>query len=74
LAKGDEQPVNRKRPRPNAERVQKRVAKFCAHDAPLCKPGVAPLNPGFFQLERMRAENVEQRKARAAKRGKVRGK
>lgn len=54
------------------ELVAKRVAAYRERCAPKChKPGVTPLNGGFFELERMRAE--KRAKPRAVKEVKVRG-
>lgn len=61
----------RKRKPPNAAAIEKRVQKFCAGDCVSLTEGV-PLNPGFFQLERMRAQSAV--KSRAKVRAKVRGK
>lgn len=72
MAKGDVREM-RRRKAPSSERVKKRVCDFCAHEAPCAPEGVLPLNPGFFQLERMRFETVANTKARKKKRGKVRG-
>lgn len=68
------QSAGRKRLRPDNVRVAKRVAAFCACEAPSAPEGVQPLNSGFFELERMRYANAAERKERAKKRGKVKGK
>lgn len=67
------QTAGRKRPKPEAVRVAKRVARFLAEvalDAAKLK-GVQPLNAGFFVLEAMRHANV---KARSKHKAKARGK
>jgi hypothetical protein len=74
LAKGDLQTAGRKRLRPENARIAKRVAAFCQSPAPCVPEGVQPLNPGFFELERMRYANAAERKQRVKKRGKVRSK
>jgi hypothetical protein len=74
LAKGDLQTAGRKRQAPNDEVVRKRVAAHCACDCPPAAEGAQQLNPGFFQLERMRSRTVIEAKARSKKRGKVRSK
>lgn len=56
---------------PAAKRIAARVARF-ADKAPEVAH-VVPLNPGFFQLERMRAVGSAAKK-RAKVRAKVRGK
>lgn len=70
----DLQTAGRRRLRPDDARVAKRVAEFCDSCAPVVPEGVQPLNSGFFELERMRYANAAERKERAKKRGKVRGK
>lgn len=74
MAKGDVQSASRKRKAPSDKVIAARVADHCACDCPPVAEGVTPINPGFFQLERMRQRQVADKKARAAKRGKVRGK
>ncbi len=59
------------RRKPDDKRVAARVARF-ADKAPEVEH-VVPLNPGFFQLERMRAASSAV-KRRAKVRAKVRGK
>jgi len=59
------------RRKPDAARIAARVARF-ADVAPLRHPNVMLLNPGFFQLERMRASSAA--KKRGKTRAKVRGK
>ena len=67
------QQAGRRRRKPNNEHIAKRVAAFCACEAPAVPEGVQPLNSGFFDLERMRSANSE-RKQRGKNRGKVRSK
>lgn len=59
------------RRKPASERIAARVARF-ADRAPEAAH-VVPLNPGFFQLERMRAASSAAKK-RAKVLAKVRGK
>lgn len=68
------QQAGRKRLRPEAVRVAKRVAAFCEGCAPAVPEGVQSLNSGFFDLERMRYANAAERKQRGKKRGKVKSK
>jgi len=58
------------RRKPDAERIAARIARF-ADKAPVV-PHVTPLNPGFFQLERMRASSATKKHGKV--RAKVRGK
>ena len=60
----------KQRRKPNADRIAARVARF-ADLAPVT-PGVMALNPGFFQLERMRAGSIT--KKRSKTRAKLRDK
>lgn len=57
------------RPQKKPEDVAKRVAEFV--DKPPGGEGVVPLNPGFFQVQRMRTEHGAKR--RAAKTTKLGG-
>lgn len=61
-----------KRRKPENDRVAGRVAAFCKRDCAPSAIGVRPLNAGFFQLERLRAETVA--KAKARKKRKVKSK
>lgn len=75
----DESPVGIKpapgkmRRQPDGKRVAARVARFVKVDVPArLSEGVTPLNPGFFQLERMRTAGGPKKRGKV--RGKVRGK
>lgn len=48
-------PGRRRKPRA-AALIKARVSAFLERDRPVAAEGVIPLNPGFFVLERMRAE------------------
>ena len=66
------------RPSPDGARIAARVKRFVKVEVPERKglvgrnEVVTPLNPGFFQLERMRTAGVA--KKRGKTRAKVRGK
>jgi len=69
------------RPKPDNKRIAARVARFIATDSVESElldgvdgrvGGVTLLNPGFFQLERMRASTATKKRGKV--RAKVRGK
>lgn len=72
--KDEEPPIGiksgKKRKVPEGERIAARVARFA--DNPPVVLNVMALNPGFFQLERMRASASAKKRGKARK--KVRGK
>lgn len=74
MAKGDVRSISRRRKPRAGEVVAKRVVDFCSRDVAPATEAVQPLNPGFFTLERMRAQNVRDSKLRAGKRAKLKGK
>jgi hypothetical protein len=52
---------------PNKEAIAARVAKFVQEEAPAeANANVQPLNPGFFQLERMRTSSVAKARSKTA--------
>jgi hypothetical protein len=62
--------LGKMRRKPDHAKIAARVARF-ADVAPVV-PHVTPLNPGFFQLERMRASSATKKRGKV--RAKVRGK
>lgn len=59
-------PGRRRKPRA-AALIKARVSAFLERDRPAAAEGVIRLNPGFFALERMRAEAKVKARAKVAK-------